>query len=792
MISYRKLAMRVLGHPLRVPSPRPASHRVTALALTAAMVAGMAAPAYADTYYIGDGDITITKDETGTQVKQGNNTKTDTDGNIIIKGGKRSEDTTASGGSSSEGGTSAASPAQPKLATPPSEDSDSENEDMVYLGAPKGNVSSDDGNEENENQTGDTTGGEENKNQPDDTTGGEESKNQPDDTTGGEENETDPTKKDQTGGKNTGAGSSDPESKGSESGTSGSAGGTPTTGSETPAEGTEGTESTESSLSTPKSQFTYTGASLKVADANDDEETRNESTTVLERAAENFRSTAENVTNYVIRIINKAIGNDNTLNVTLENVNITANNKNAALSVEGAGGTTITLKGDNTLTSGGYHAGLEHNEKSEDDNGNSVDTGKLTITSGNENGSNTGSLTATGGGGSAGIGSAWSTGAVGSGAGTIKITGGSHGAGIGSGVWATSKTNITISDTAKINARTDQYGAGIGSGAGATGTTNVNIEGGIIENAQGGNCGAGIGSGDGSTGQTTVTIKSGTIVEAVGGDLGDGIGGGCGRSNTTVTIQGGYIQKAQGGKDFGPYYDAGDGIHSDGNLTISSGASIGSAIGGSCGTDSSKRNAGHGIYSKDTLTISDNATITNATGGSCDKNSSNRYAGDGIHSDGKLTISGGTINATGGFNAAGIGGSYTDVTISGGTITATGTSEAPAIGGGTISTGLRVLDPAQADILQNVQLVQLNQISDVLYIDVTHETASLQGVLSDLTGLRSERIETVVFSTERCTSTLSLSDVAALGAGDTPFTLSHSGSTASFIVGGADHTALLR
>ena len=49
MISYRKLAMRVLGHPLRVPTntPRPASHRVTALALTAAMVAGMAAPAYA-------------------------------------------------------------------------------------------------------------------------------------------------------------------------------------------------------------------------------------------------------------------------------------------------------------------------------------------------------------------------------------------------------------------------------------------------------------------------------------------------------------------------------------------------------------------------------------------------------------------------------------------------------------------------------------------------------------------------------------------------------------------------
>ena len=109
-----------------------------------------------------------------------------------------------------------------------------------------------------------------------------------------------------------------------------------------------------------------------------------------------------------------------------------------------------------------------------------------------------------------------------------------------------------------------------------------------------------------------------------------------------------------------------------------------------------------------------------------------------------------------------------------------------------IPTNLRVLDSTQTDILQNAQLVRLIQINDVLYIDVALETASLQGVLSDLTGLRSENIETVVFSTERCTSTLSLSDVAALGAGDTPFTLSHSGSTATFTVGGADHSALLR
>lgn len=42
-----------------------------------------------------------------------------------------------------------------------------------------------------------------------------------------------------------------------------------------------------------------------------------------------------------------------------------------------------------------------------------------------------------------------------------------------------------------------------------------------------------------------------------------------------------------------------------------------------------------------------------------------------------------------------------------------------AAGDSTISTGLRVLDLAQTDILQNAQLVRLNQISDVLYIDVS-------------------------------------------------------------------------
>ena len=1083
MISYRKLAMRVLGHPLRVPTntPRPASHRVTALALTAAMVAGMAAPAYAGTYYIGDGNITITKDTDGkTYVKHSNSTDKvkgdEDDGEIIIKGGKRSDDTTASGGSSSNGTASAASPAQPKLTTPPSEDIENEDKDMVYLGGTKGSDSSDGS---------------------------------------GEENETDSTEKDQTGGKNTGAGSSDPESTGagssdpestgagssdpestgSESGTSGSENGTSgsesgTTGSDdtigsdgdgtkaddTPTTGGEKNDPQPGGSPAPESQFTYTGAPLKVADANDDEGTRNESTTVLERAADNF-------TKNVIRIINNFIGNssskaDNTLNVTLDNVNITAKN-DAALSVEGAGDTKITLRGSNTLTNDLLHAGLEHNEKSEDGSY----TGKLTITSEKDaDGNDTGSLTATGGNGAAGIGSS-----DGNGAGTIEITGGditaiggNNAAGIGSGYNSNGTTTIKIDGSTIVKAQggsggDNSGGAGIGSGdigGGYTGssTTNITISGGTIVEAVGGNTGDGIGSGSGNrSNSTTVTINGGRVEKAQGGkgysifDGGDGIhsdddltipgnativsaiggsgvgssgagngiysggklaieggtigtaqggnatadykGGGHGiYSNKELTInsgtigtaqggegqttggngiyskgdlsiEGGTIGTAQGDKGYSRYYDAGDGIRSDGILTIK-GGTIGTAKGGDGGkgdggkgifgrtmkilagtigtakggnATASNKNGGSGIHSDGYLTISGNATITNATGGS----STDSYAGDGIHSGSVVKISGDTITKATGGNAtgenstggSGIGGSFVNVT--GGTISAAGgsgksggagidgdivsignidtplnitatspdadnaiqsrdgkkldeiihleengmlglvklvengvtrlfhngvytksiypaisethplgewrttkeptctekgerqrsctvsgcvvteTEELPALGhqwsgwtpveGGsreyrictvchaveyrdvshnsgdsTISTGLRVLDSTQADILQNAQLIRLSQINDVLYIDVALETASLQGVLSDLTGLRSENIETVVFSTERCTSTLSLSDVAALGAGDTPFTLSHSGSTASFIVGGADHSALLR
>ena len=77
MLSYRKLAMRVLGRPLHtgggIDSPRPASQRAAALVLTAAMLTTLAAPAFADTWCIENGNITVKAGDTkGTnKVSQG-------------------------------------------------------------------------------------------------------------------------------------------------------------------------------------------------------------------------------------------------------------------------------------------------------------------------------------------------------------------------------------------------------------------------------------------------------------------------------------------------------------------------------------------------------------------------------------------------------------------------------------------------------------------------------------------------------------------------------------------------
>ena len=90
MLSYRKLAMRVLGRPLHtgggISSPRPASQRAAAFVLTAALLTGAAFPAFAGTYYIEEGDIVISAGtEAGTnKVEQAGKDTVDNDKDTII------------------------------------------------------------------------------------------------------------------------------------------------------------------------------------------------------------------------------------------------------------------------------------------------------------------------------------------------------------------------------------------------------------------------------------------------------------------------------------------------------------------------------------------------------------------------------------------------------------------------------------------------------------------------------------------------------------------------------------
>ena len=92
MLSYRKLAMRALGRPLHtgggINLPRPASQRAAAFILTAAMLTTLTAPAFAGTWYIENGDITVKAGDTeGTnKVKQGDSDFVKDEGDTIITG----------------------------------------------------------------------------------------------------------------------------------------------------------------------------------------------------------------------------------------------------------------------------------------------------------------------------------------------------------------------------------------------------------------------------------------------------------------------------------------------------------------------------------------------------------------------------------------------------------------------------------------------------------------------------------------------------------------------------------
>ena len=362
-----------------------------------------------------------------------------------------------------------------------------------------------------------------------------------------------------------------------------------------------------------------------------------------------------------------------TVNVTLDNVTINVdegskyaydpNAYKTAVSVTGSGNTNIELNGNNTLTSGYGHAGLEHNKTD--------GSGTLTIQDEkNDDGSakgsasdTTGSLTANGGGRGAGIGGsdehdgqATITG------GKITATGGNGAAGIGGGAYGNGTVTVTDGDiTAKA---TGNYGAGIGGGCGEIpkgtligGNGTVTISGGTITEASGGYMAAGIGSG--YQGLGTVTIEGDAVIKnAQGGEAGAGIGSGT-YGDSEIIIRGdAVIENAESsangagiGSGQGDLYPDGDGMVIDltvGNVTIEGNAKIENAKSGSGGSG-----IGGGAVGIGNVIIRGNAQIGNATGGD-----EGAGIGGGVLGTGDVTIEGNVTieNAQGGAGAAGIGG----------------------------------------------------------------------------------------------------------------------------------------
>ena len=236
---------------------------------------------------------------------------------------------------------------------------------------------------------------------------------------------------------------------------------------------------------------------------------------------------------------------------------------------------TLTLKDDNqeagslTATGGDWGAGIGN--------------GGYYCNSDNRSGENItitgGTVNATGGWGGAGIGGGY----YGSGknitikGGTVTATGGEDGAGIGGGYYYGggyygngyygNGENIKITD-GTVNATGGWGGAGIGGGGGGGGGAggngkNITIIGGTVT-AGGGYRGAGIGGGISGSGKN-ITITGGTV-NADGGDEGAGIGGGATGSGSNVTVSGAAQVTATAGKSNG-YYGAGATIGNGGNYT---------------------------------------------------------------------------------------------------------------------------------------------------------------------------------------------------------------------------------
>lgn len=443
---------------------------------------------------------------------------------------------------------------------------------------------------------------------------------------------------------------------------------------------------------------------------------------------------------HIITIINNYSKKDTT--VTIENVNIDVSKDNkAALSVKGEGDTTLKLEGDNTLKSGNGYAGVEKNDN--------TSSGKLTITAD----SNQNTLMAVGGSGGAGIGSDNnnSTSKLGITGGTITATGGNYSAGIGGGIRG--NADVTITGNAVIKKAQGNYnGAGIGGGGVGNGTVTISGNA-VVEEAVGGTSergGAGIGGGGWKDGD--VTISGNAKVDARGGTSAAGIGGG-GSGSGTVKIYGNIQVSAKGGKAGNRYKGY-----------LGDGASIGS-----------------GGYSSN-----GNTTGTPVKGEEIELDLSDMTGGFVARIDGK-TESGHTHN-------------WKEISRVAATQDSAGEVEYFCKGCG--STSVKILPVMQPEAEENssdavvltitgAPTYEMHQESASYIVTADSDTATLFGCLGNLAELKAQGADTLVFRTKSRETALDIDAMLSLGAEDTLFTLTHSGSSATLTVGGADHSELI-
>lgn len=473
----------------------------------------------------------------------------------------------------------------------------------------------------------------------------------------------------------------------------------------------------------------------KAAEDHDDDE---DVMTFEANTASTLTKVANEAVQNIIKIINNCTKKDTT--VTIENVNIYqyAYDYKAAMSVEGAGDTTLKLVGDNTLRGGFSRAGLEKDDE--------YSTGKLTITAEDTSAS----LKAYGGQNSAGIGggSYHSTSKLEIANGKIYAESGSNmGAGIGGGMRGKGEVTISGGD---VTAHGGHTAACIGGGF--RGSGDVTILGGTVTAipAEGSNSNVtGIGGGFGCDEKSTVRILGG-VVDAVGNGCGSGIGGGEGDAQgAEVEIGGGAQVTAKGGKG-GTYA----------GKTYGAGAAIGTAgsAGNVAGTEADVSTAGM---------TTGNITRLDATQTAHSEHSWKEVS----HTDAAIGKPGETV-----FQCETCGATKTEYT--------------PAL-----PTPAPVEEQngrsAYAALTVEGAAYEMHQESTRYIVTADSDTATLFGCLGNLAELKAQGVDTLVFRTESRETALDIDTMLSLGAEDTLFTLTHSGSSATLTVGGADHSELI-